>query len=61
MLDGAALLYDEESFGELVEQLSSREAWEDLSRRALDLSASCSWDAALAPLEDVLSLSPDQT
>jgi len=58
LLDGAALRYDEESFGALVERFSAREDWERMSRRALDLSARCSWDAALAPLDGVLAPSP---
>ena len=58
LLDAAALLYDEESFAALVEKLSTREAWEELSGRALDLAQRCSWEAALAPLAGLLHPAP---
>lgn len=54
LLEPASLPYGVDTFKEQLERLSDKAEWERLSRGALALAATFTWDAALAPLAEVL-------
>ena len=53
-LDEAALLYDAESFVDLVKANSSEETWSELSTKALEIAQRYDWEQVLRPLDALL-------
>lgn len=54
VLDEAALLYDENSFVDLVKAYSDEEKWNELSAKALKIAQHYDWEQVLRPLDALL-------